>query len=40
MMHVFATLKPEQVLEVGKEAYAQTSAHVLGAPAVEPREER
>jgi hypothetical protein len=28
VMHLFATLKPEQVVELGKKAYAETTAHV------------
>jgi len=27
-MHVFATVKPEQILQQGKTAYAETTAHV------------
>jgi Glycosyl hydrolase family 63 C-terminal domain len=30
IMHLFATLKPEQIIESGKMAYAETTAHVQG----------
>jgi hypothetical protein len=31
-MHVFATVKPEQILDLGKTAYAETTARLDGAP--------